>query len=472
MEAKKDVNVGTPTPKVASATAKPAVANTGVKPTVANTSVAPTAVKPTVTSSATAKPTVANTSVNSTQKVNVANTQTASVKKVKTKKPSSKTKKIINIISNIIFIPFCLIVLFCSIVTFSSKINGKVPSVFGKSVVQILSGSMVDDGFEIGDIVILKKIAPENIKIGDNIAFYSDTGVVIFHKVVDIKTQLQPGENKGDLFYQFVTNGVNNDPMATELVNENFVVGIYDSHDTLFTAILSVVISPIGSVILICVPSAILLVFLILNLRKEIDQNKAQIEAEKGLTDQELNKIMSDVQKEEQQKTNNSVKEKMDNLLHKVEDKETKIENTQSKGSVSNAQQNKTTPVASSATKPVETKTAPKTVVTPTATKVAPVANLNKKETAPAAPKTVVTPTAPAKATVAPKPMPAKAPVAPKAAPAVKTTTATPKASVAPKVETKAKAPAKTTAPKEMAAATAKSFAKPNETPKPVQPKD
>ena len=82
---------------------------------------------------------------------------------------------ILDIITNVLIVPVLLIGLFCSILMFSAKQHNGVPSLFGYSAVRILTGSMhtsEQPEFAEGNVVLVKKVNPETLKVGDIIAFY------------------------------------------------------------------------------------------------------------------------------------------------------------------------------------------------------------------------------------------------------------------------------------------------------------
>jgi signal peptidase I len=92
---------------------------------------------------------------------------------------------------------------------FSAKIRGEVPSVFGYSVLNIISGSMEnaedpDGGIPVGSYILVKRTDPKEIKRGDIISFYSnDPSIFGFpntHRVVE-----EPIVTDGE--YEFVTKG-------------------------------------------------------------------------------------------------------------------------------------------------------------------------------------------------------------------------------------------------------------------------
>ena len=68
-----------------------------------------------------------------------------------------------------------------------AKMQGKVPRILGYSVVKIISGSM-EDTIPEGTYILVKKIAPEDVKRDDVICFYSSdpaiSGLPNTHRVV------------------------------------------------------------------------------------------------------------------------------------------------------------------------------------------------------------------------------------------------------------------------------------------------
>ena len=60
-------------------------------------------------------------------------------------------------VANFIVYPVVLLALISIMIIFVSTPKGKVPSVFGFSVVQIKSGSMVEAGFKVSDVVFINQ---------------------------------------------------------------------------------------------------------------------------------------------------------------------------------------------------------------------------------------------------------------------------------------------------------------------------
>ena len=132
------------------------------------------------------------------------------------KKAGKIFSRIMAVISVVIFI-FGLTI-FVSVIRASA---GKAPSVFGFSVLQVTSGSMEPE-IPVGGIVIVRKVKPDSLKVGDVISFYSNdvdiSGKVNTHRIIEIK-QSESGEKI------FRTKGDANEYADTAAVFEIDLVG-------------------------------------------------------------------------------------------------------------------------------------------------------------------------------------------------------------------------------------------------------
>lgn len=132
------------------------------------------------------------------------------------KKAGKFFSRIMAVISVVIFI--LGLTIFVSVLRASA---GKAPSVFGFSVLQVTSGSMEPE-IPVGGIVIVRKVKPESLKVGDVISFYSNdvdiSGKVNTHRIFEIK-QSESGEKI------FRTKGDANEYADTAAVFEIDLVG-------------------------------------------------------------------------------------------------------------------------------------------------------------------------------------------------------------------------------------------------------
>ena len=114
-------------------------------------------------------------------------------------------KKIWNIVSTALVV---LIVL-CAVFLMGSRL-------MGYQVFTIISGSMEPE-YNVGDLIYVKKVDPQNIKVGDDITFILNEDLVVAtHRVVRIDAENQ----------HFYTKGLANEIEDSEPVHFNNVIGV------------------------------------------------------------------------------------------------------------------------------------------------------------------------------------------------------------------------------------------------------
>ena len=75
-------------------------------------------------------------------------------------------------LTSVIIIPILALSIICSIIMMNAKRSNNVPNIFGYSLVTILSESMVNSGFEVDEAVMVKNTDPDELQVGDIIAYY------------------------------------------------------------------------------------------------------------------------------------------------------------------------------------------------------------------------------------------------------------------------------------------------------------
>ncbi len=131
-----------------------------------------------------------------------------------------KVKKILSKIL-VVFTVFVFIVGFAIFVTVLKADANEVPSVFGFSIMKVQTGSMEPE-FQVGSVIVTRKVSPEKLKKGDVISFYVPSGeiagLVNTHRIQEIQMI------KSDL-RQFVTKGDANDFNDENPVLQTRVIG-------------------------------------------------------------------------------------------------------------------------------------------------------------------------------------------------------------------------------------------------------
>ncbi len=115
---------------------------------------------------------------------------------------SQKAKKIIDTTVKIVWWVLLVLLIALIVCIVSAKIKGKVPKVFGYSVVMITTESM-GDTFPVGTYILIQETSPEDIREKDIICFYSEDpniyGKPNTHRVTKVI------ESNGK--YEYITKG-------------------------------------------------------------------------------------------------------------------------------------------------------------------------------------------------------------------------------------------------------------------------
>ena len=158
-------------------------------------------------------------------------------------------KKIFKIIKGIINTIIMVVVLaFVLIVCLQRFSNNKI-SFFDYRIFTVVTGSM-EPRYKIGDILIAKEKAPDEIKVGDAISYLANRGEVknnvVTHEVVNI-TQNENGE------YLFHSKGLVN-LVEDPVVHEEQLYGVVVYKTKLLSFIRRVINTDIGMLCLIIIP--------------------------------------------------------------------------------------------------------------------------------------------------------------------------------------------------------------------------
>lgn len=253
------------------------------------------------------------------------------------KNEKSRFSKICSILTDILVFPVIIIAFACAIFMSSAKANNKVPSIFGNSIVEVLTGSMdlgTPQSYKPGDILIINQnISLDNVAVGDCLAFYApkesgftdDNGnsLIIFHRVVRIvyvkvddvnkryfvchgdaagALELIPAQNIDESTHDidgnvqkgggYVVKLFDDDVPATnqdnklpttqsqlQYVADEFVIGSLKSRASgLVTGLVKFCTSPAGITAMVIIPSVIMIVFVVLNMINESKQAKKENE--------------------------------------------------------------------------------------------------------------------------------------------------------------------------------------------------
>lgn len=184
---------------------------------------------------------------------------------------------VLKLINNIVYVILFLIVASVLFVVILQRASNNAIALGGVRVFNIISESMIPK-YNIGDVLVVKSIEPQNIKVGDDIAYIGQESTfnqkIVTHQV--IKIDYENGE------YIFHTKGIAN-ILEDPLVHQNQVFGkvIYKIW---ILSLISKILSNVYVVFFgIFVPIVILIFWTILKLKGlvEVEEYEEEIKPKK-----------------------------------------------------------------------------------------------------------------------------------------------------------------------------------------------
>jgi signal peptidase len=225
---------------------------------------------------------------------------------------SEKTKKIINVVVDIVVVIVLAFAFILAISAITSKAKGYdgYTEIFGKAYVAVASDSMNgenDDNFSKGDLIAIKTLSEDDakyLKEGDIITFHTNaitndnTYVLNTHRIVKVLSV-------DGVAYKYYTHGDNNpdydpdnieqDPYC-ESVWVSQVVGVYTGKASGVGEVLLFMNSSAGFFTCIVLPSLLVVVYFAINLvvvvRKEKKAHNAQLAEDALLAKEEEKRKM------------------------------------------------------------------------------------------------------------------------------------------------------------------------------------
>lgn len=184
---------------------------------------------------------------------------------------------VLKLINNIVYVILFLIVASVLFVVILQRASNNAIALGGIRIFNIVSESMVPK-YNIGDVLVVKSIEPQNIKVGDDIAYIGQESTfnqkIVTHQV--IKIDYENGE------YIFHTKGIAN-ILEDPLVHQNQVFGKV-VYKIWILSLISKILSNVYVVFFgIFVPIVILIFWTILKLKGlvEVEEYEEEIEPKK-----------------------------------------------------------------------------------------------------------------------------------------------------------------------------------------------
>ena len=222
-------------------------------------------------------------------------------KKANKKKEKWTPKRIANLVMDVVLFPILIFSTCFSLSLIITKITKGVPMVFGYAMITVVSGSMRDAGFEVGDKAFIKQTEANELAVGDYIAFFDyvdpahprpatiangekptsnpKKNRIVFHEIIKIET-----DANGDLWFR--TKGTNNASADYNVIYQDYVIGKHVDDGKGLIKFFKFINSTAGIVILVIIPCVIILFrdcYELMTMVFEYSDEKKKIKREKEI---------------------------------------------------------------------------------------------------------------------------------------------------------------------------------------------
>ncbi|MBQ8882294.1 MAG: signal peptidase I [Clostridia bacterium] len=214
---------------------------------------------------------------------------------------TEKSKSVISRVLNILgWVLFGFLVLVILLLLFFGLMNRK--SLFGLRAYTVLSDSM-QAVFPAGSLIVSQEVDPDTLVVGDIITFTRESdGETVTHKIGKIEEDSVTGYN---VYYTYgtTTGEYDEDP-----VHRNYIQGKYVFHIAGAGYFIQFIKSPLGYVLLILIPFALLIVSqgvkVVRNFRLYQEEGKSEIRTERQKLEderEETRRLLDELKKMQQQ---------------------------------------------------------------------------------------------------------------------------------------------------------------------------
>ena len=200
----------------------------------------------------------------------------------KAKKPKSKFRKILD---GIIFGVFGTILAGVLVFNIANRIAGEDGMLFGTQCPVVLTDSMEPE-YKVKDVLIVKKVNPEDIQVGDDISFYYDIFGIgeemsVTHRISKIEIHEDVEVGRGH--YTFTAHGINKQSeqcgggdctYQTQTFNETKIIGRVEGKSAFLSAFYKLMGSVAGLLIFILIPCLYLVITSVLDIVKTLKESE------------------------------------------------------------------------------------------------------------------------------------------------------------------------------------------------------
>ena len=217
--------------------------------------------------------------------------------------------KIVKIILNTIEVLLFIIVLLYLIFVVAQRVTNN-NSIGGYRVFTVATGSM-NPKYKINDVIIVKDVNTDNLKVGDDIAYRGERGglegILVSHRIIKI----EKGENGKRRFY---TKGINN-KIEDPSFDEDRIIGKVNGKLPIINELNHVVKNQFGFFFLVFVPLVLVIFLEIADTITNIKIEKGKLKEADYSSEEESTETVEEEEKEEKEST--EVVEEIEELKEK-----------------------------------------------------------------------------------------------------------------------------------------------------------
>lgn len=246
-------------------------------------------------------------------------------------KPKSTLEKIFSGVFDVICSVLIILCIYMCYANISARVMKTNPTMLGYTNMRIASGSMRNSGHEIGDVIMVRAVDTDSLKVGDKIAYYvSSTNTAKFHSIITTnisdslssnttvyKTDFQSvfgipteaikkeaAKGSKQVFHHiigiyedsngkrwFKTKGSSNPLVDDWIISEDTIIGIYDNSSvaSFLAATLNTLSSMTGLIICIVVPLVLMAMMVVPSCVRDVQRAMLEldvVEEKRKLTDE------------------------------------------------------------------------------------------------------------------------------------------------------------------------------------------
>ncbi len=170
------------------------------------------------------------------------------------------------------------------------KVENEIVGVIdlGKDGIYYNTIRLAEDHIEVGDMIFVKAVDTDSLKVGDIIA-YMDGGVVVTHRIIGVD------DSAG--LRQFVTKGDANLTKDAQSIPADRVVGIYRSRIAGIGNLAYFMQKPLGMLIFIGVPLAAFIIFDIIRRQRMADKTASRLEKDREENDKKTAEMQAELER-------------------------------------------------------------------------------------------------------------------------------------------------------------------------------